>query len=480
MKIIVAGTACALLAGFAGTAVAQNAARGKQVFETPILGLSCSTAACHTINPAADTNNIRKGANAPAVILGAPAKVPLMAFLAGRISAQDAADLAAYIANPAAATSPVISLSANAFAFGATQVAVANATATPATITLTNTGGGVLAISGIARTGTNATDFVASGTCAATPTTVPPGGNCTIGATFTPGATGARSATLTLQSNAATNPPIALTGTGTVAATPSLARSATAVTFSSQTVGTASSARTVTLTNNGTVPVMVTQVSATPAPEFSATSTCVGTLAAGAACSISVSFTPSAVGNRSGNVSIISNATGSPHAVTLAGPGVSSPTGAVTLAVSALSFPSTTVSASATPLRTTLTNTGNAALTISAVAVTGANAADFRIGGGNTCAVGTLAIDASCQLEAQFQPSSAGSKAADLVVTHSAGTATLALGGMARASSGGTTAPVSAYSSPLAPSNVGGGGALAPWWLLTLLPLASLRRRRTA
>lgn len=477
MRIVVGCAAFAVLAGFAHTAAAQSAARGKQFFETPILGLTCSTAACHTIDPAANANNIRKGANAPAVILAAPGKVPLMSFLMGRIGAQDAADLAAYIANPAAAISPVVSLSANALAFGSTQVAVANATATPANITLTNTGGGDLTLTGIARSGANATDFVASGSCAATPVTVPAGGSCTIGATFTPGAVGARAGTFTLQSNAAVNPSIALSGTGATAATPSLVRSETAVTFGSQTVGSASAARTVTLTNNGTVPVMITQVSATPAPEFTAASTCIGTLAAGANCAISVNFAPSAVGNRTGSLSIVSNATGSPHVVTLAGPGVASPTGAATLATSALSFPATAVSSAATPLRTTLTNTGNAPLMISSVAVAGANAAEFRVGGGNTCVVGALAVDASCQLEAEFRPASAGSKSADLVVAHSAGTATLALGGMARATAAGGSAPVSASYSSLAPSNVGGGGAMAPWWLL-FAPLALLRRRR--
>jgi hypothetical protein len=150
------------------------------------------------------------------------------------------------------------------------------------------------------------------------------------------------------------------------------------------------------------------------------------------------------------------------------------PVGAATLSASALSFPATSVSVSATPLRSTLTNTGNAALTISSVAISGANAGDFRVGAGNTCATGSLAVNATCQLEAEFRPTSAGSKSADLVVTHSAGTASLALGGMASAAAPPAPAP---SSSALSPSNVGGGGALGAWFGLLALPLLLVARR---
>jgi hypothetical protein len=200
---------------------------------------------------------------------------------------------------------------------------------------------------------------------------------------------------------------------------------------------------------------------------------------------MNVTFTPSAAGNRTGSLTITSNATGSPHAVTLTGPGATSPTGAATLDASAVSFPSTGAGASANPLKTTLTNTGNAPLTIFAVAIGGSNAQDFKLGAGTTCVAGALAVDASCQIETEFKPLSAGSKTANAVVAHSAGTTTIALGGMANAATttvaGTSPAPVPASSSALSPSNVGGGGALNPWvGLLALLPALLLRRRPIA
>lgn len=469
---------------------AQNAVVGKQLYlNTNGAPLSCGSGTCHGPDPTARIKKIQNGTTG-AAILSAIANVSEMRFLANApytVSAQQAADIAAYIANPAAANGPTISLSGTTLTFGSTQLAVTNPTSTPASITLTNTGGAALTITGIAKGGANASEFTATGSCAGGAVTVNPGATCTIGAAFTPMTAGTRTATFTLQSNAATNPSITLTGTAAAAATPSIVRSATALAFNTQTVGMTSAALQVTITNNGTMAVTITQVASTPTPEFASTSNCVGSLAAGATCAINVTFTPSASGARSGNLTITSNATGSPHAVTLSGAGTIVPTGAATLGASALSFPSTTAGTTATALRTTLTNTGNAALGITSIAISGANAAEFRLGGGSTCAAGSLAVSASCQIEAEFTPQSSGSKSANLVITHAVGTSSVALGGMGMAaattSAGGSAPPAPAAAAPtssaLSPSNVGGGGAVEPWAfvLVLLMPLLLARRR---
>ena len=117
------------------------------------------------------------------------------------------------------------------------------------------------------------------------------------------------------------------------------------------------------------------------------------------------------------------------------------------------------------------------------MAIGGTNAQDFKLGAGTTCVAGSLAVNATCQVETEFKPLSAGSKTANAVIAHSAGTTTIALGGMANAATttvAGTSpaAPVPTSSSALAPSNVGGAGALNPWvGLLVLLPALLLRRR---
>jgi len=491
-KLPMVRTLLGLTIGLVATsALAQNAVVGKQLyFNTNGSPLSCGAGTCHGPDPTMNIKNIRKGITS-AAILNAIANTQDMKFLANApftVSAQQAADIAAFIINPAAGNgAPAIGLSGTSLAFGSTQIAATNSTPMPANITLTNSGTAPLTITGIAKAGTNAAEFTATGTCVGASVSVAAGGTCTIGATFTPAAAGNRTATFTLQSNAATNPSITLTGTAAAAATPSLSRSVTALTFNTQTVGTTSAARPVTITNNSTVNVSITAAAATPTPEFSATGNCVGNLAAGASCTMNVTFTPSAAGNRSGNLTITSNATGSPHAVTLAGPGVTTPTGAATLDTTALSFPSTGTGAAATPLKSTLTNTGNAALTIFAVAIGGTNAQDFKLGAGTTCAAGTLAVNASCQVEAEFKPQSDGSKSADVVVAHSAGTTRIAVGGMAMAATTSTGTPTAPTASPpaptssaLSPSNVGGGGATSWYAVLALLPLLVVRRRLAA
>ena len=97
--------------------------------------------------------------------------------------------------------------------------------------------------------------FMATGTCvpAGASVTVNAGATCTIGAIFDrPLVAGSRTATFTVQSNAATNPSITVSGTAATVTTPSIVLSATSVVFNTQTVGMASAPRQITVTNNST------------------------------------------------------------------------------------------------------------------------------------------------------------------------------------------------------------------------------------
>jgi hypothetical protein len=457
-------------------ALAQNAVRGKQLYEnTNGAPLSCATAtACHGLDPNQDLNKIKNGTSA-AAIQAAIATVPVMNFLSAFLtSATDRADIAAYIVNPAAASLPTVTASGTSLTFGSTQVATNNSAPTPASITLTNSGAATLNITGIAVSGTNAADFTPTGTCVGAAVAVAPAATCTLSATFRPGAIGTRTATLTVQSNATANPAITLSGTGSAVPVPSVAFSRTSIAFSTQTVATASGAQQVTLTNSGSGPLTVTQVATMPTPEFASTSNCVGTVAAGANCTINVTFTPAAAGNRSGSLSITSNATGSPHAVALSGVAVTSPTGIASAASASVAFPNTAMGAAMPRQSTTITNTGNAVLQIASVAIGGPNATDFRLSSGNTCSTGTnVAVNANCRVEVEFQPQSVGAKSATVTVNHNGA------GGVTTLAASGTVTATS--SSAMAPSNVGGVGAVSGWQLaalaLSLLLVPALRRR---
>jgi len=102
-----------------------------------------------------------------------------------------------------------VSLSPTSLTFAAQTVGTTSA---PQTITLTNASGvATLTISKVSITGTNSGDFAETNNC----TSVGPKGTCTISVTFTPTATGARSASVSVVDNGGASPQTAaLSGTG--------------------------------------------------------------------------------------------------------------------------------------------------------------------------------------------------------------------------------------------------------------------------
>src|SRR5207249_4454538 len=95
--------------------------------------------------------------------------------------------------------------------------------------------------------------------------------------------------------------------------------SPSSLSFPSQLVNTTSAVQTVTLTNTGTAALSVTSIVASG--DFMQTNTCGTSVAAGANCAISVTFTPTATGTRTGAITITDNAAGSPQSANLTGTG---------------------------------------------------------------------------------------------------------------------------------------------------------------
>jgi hypothetical protein len=110
----------------------------------------------------------------------------------------------------------------------------------------------------------------------------------------------------------------------TNSSSPTLSASPTSLSFGQQAVGSASTAQAITVTNTGTATASLSSISA-GAP-FAETNTCGSSLAASASCTVSVTFTPTASGAASGNLTVASSAAGSPLTVALSGTGVTSAT----------------------------------------------------------------------------------------------------------------------------------------------------------
>jgi VCBS repeat-containing protein len=189
-------------------------------------------------------------------------------------------------------------------------------------VTLQNSGTAALAVPSVSISGANAGDFGLTNGCQST---LGVGSTCTIAVTFTPAASGSRTATLTVIDSNASNSPqtLALSGTG-VAAVGTIALTPASLTFSSQTTGTTSTAQTVTVQNTGTAALAVPSVSisGSNANDFGLSNGCHASLSVGSSCVISLTFTPAATGSRTATLTVAdSNASNSLQTVVLNGTG---------------------------------------------------------------------------------------------------------------------------------------------------------------
>jgi hypothetical protein len=308
-----------------------------------------------------------------------------------------------------AGTTPIASLSSASLTFASQQL---NTPSAAQNVTLTNTGGATLNITNIGLTGANTGDYGYTTTCGAT---VAAGGNCAVSVTFTPTASGARTASVTITDDAPSSPQaISLTGTGTGAPAPAVSLSPASLTFPNQTINTPSAAQSVTLTNTGNAALTITSIAASA--QYSQTNTCptgATTLAANATCTISVTFTPTATGTQAGSITIADNAAGTPHAINLTGTGASPGTPAVSLSPSSLTFSRRTVGTTSSSQSVTLKNTGTATLSITSIATSG----DFSQT--NTCGSSRTAGQ-SCTISVRFKPTATGTRTGSLTVTDNA------------------------------------------------------------
>jgi hypothetical protein len=212
-----------------------------------------------------------------------------------------------------------------------------------------------------------------------------------------------------------------------VTAVPVASFDADNLTFQPQSVNIASASQTVNLTNNGgaTLTGVAITITGTNAANFSQTNTCAATLATGANCSISVTFTPPAVGSFTAKLSIADNAFGNPQTIGLSGTGqLGTPAAVVTPNPIAFTTPQP-VGVASTAIAVTVSNqTGTGVLTISNVGFTGTNATDFSQT--NTCGTlpATVATGATCTINVVFTPTSTtpATRTANLVVTDTAAT----------------------------------------------------------
>jgi len=275
------------------------------------------------------------------------------------------------------------------------------------TVTLLNSGATSISVSQASVTGAG---FNMSGL--SLPLTLAAGsGRATFSASFVPMSTGSAAGAISIVSSANNSPTVvALSATGM--ANPSLTVSPASLTFAGQIVGTTSSARAVTLTNNRNVALTISSI--VTSGDFTQTNNCGSSVTAGAVCAINVAFIPNSTGTRNGSLTIADTAMGSPQVVGLSGTGT---TPAASLSATSLSLGNQNVGTTSAAQTLILTDTGTAPLTVTSIVVTGSNAGDFAQT--NTCG-SSVAAGATCTLTVSFTPSAAGGRAASLSIADNA------------------------------------------------------------
>ncbi len=146
---------------------------------------------------------------------------------------------------------------------------------------------------------------------------IPSQQSCSFNVTFSPTQAGPRSATLTITDTDITSPQTVIaTGIGSELSVSSF------LNFNrGQTIGT-STTKSLPLANKGTIPISVNAIQVVGHDFQMTVTTCQGSLAPGASCTITVQFTPSAAGPRWGQINVTDDDPGSPHQTRVAGVGI--------------------------------------------------------------------------------------------------------------------------------------------------------------
>jgi kumamolisin len=195
----------------------------------------------------------------------------------------------------------------------------------------------------------------------------------------------------------------------TAAQVPAVVLTPTSLTFGNETVGGTSAAKTVTVRNSGTATLDISSIVASGDFAISST-TCGATLNAGSSCTIKVTFTPTELGARTGDITLTDNAPNSPQQVPLSGTGIAG----VTLTPASAKFPATAVGSTSAAKTFKLSNKQSVSLTGISISTTG----EFSVS--STTCTSSLAAKSNCSISVVFKPTQTGTLTGILQVSDNA------------------------------------------------------------
>lgn len=277
-----------------------------------------------------------------------------------------------------------------------------------------NTGTATLNITDVRISGTNASDFSADKTSFSIDSN---GSGVEITITATPGATGIRTATLSVFHNASGSPATySLIVNGVEPVYISTPVSSSTINFI-DTVVNSSSTQTLTVGNTGTAELTVSSiaVTGTNASDFSVDTTSFLILEGGGDRTVNITCKPTASGSRTALITVTHNASGSPATYNLSCNGIAPIYTSSPSAGSSISFGDILVESTSNQT-ITITNTGTAELNITSSEISGIYASDFTV----TPKVLSLSVAASQPVTITCTPDAGGMKTATLTIKHNA------------------------------------------------------------
>jgi hypothetical protein len=284
------------------------------------------------------------------------------------------------------------------------------------TVTVSNTGSADLTVGTIS--GPAAPFSIVSNNCTSP---IAPGGSCTLTVRFAPTAAGPFNDTFDIPSDDTATGTVTMSVSGT-GATPvpaiAVTDSVAPTTDHQIPFGTVLDDNTadqiVTVSNNGSADLTVGTIAGPAAPFSIVSNNCTSPISPGGSCTLTVRFAPTAAGLFSDSFGIPSDDPSTPT-VTMSVSGTGTATPVPVIAVTDSVAPTTdhqipfgnVVHGLTADQTVTVSNTGNASLTIGLIANANSLAAPFSITTDN-CSGKTIAPGGSCTLKVRFAPTAAG------------------------------------------------------------------------
>jgi len=274
-------------------------------------------------------------------------------------------------------------------------------------VTLTNTGTAAINVTAIAS---NNLVFTHN---AVLPMNILAGQTATFNVVFTPTAVGAQNGILTVTHNGTNGPTITanITGTGLAAPASTLGITPNPIAFGNVTIG-APGTQAVTLTNTGTAAINVTAIASNNLV-FTHNAVLPMNILAGQTATFNVVFTSTAVGAQNGILTVTHNGTNGPTiTANITGTGLAAPASTLGATPNPIAFGNVTIGAAPGTQVVTLTNTGTAAIAVSAVV------SDNVVFTHNAALPINILAGQTATFNAIFTPTAAGAQGGNLTITH--------------------------------------------------------------